>query len=224
MGEVFQQERTQLLPLPGTPYPTDERVEVRVGKTPYVRFDGNDYTVPPTRVRRTLTVVATVTRVRILDGPEVVATHRRDYRSGEQVEDPAHLETLLEHKRAARQHRGLDRLARAVPESERLLQQLAQHGVHLGGATAALGRLLDSYGAAELEAAVAEVLAKNSPHLHDVRLVLERRRREQQLPPPVPVQLPDDPRVRNLVVRPHRLADYDTLTRRERRDDDDERQ
>jgi hypothetical protein len=34
-----------------------ERVEVRVGKTPYVRFDLNDYSVPHTHVQRTLTVL-----------------------------------------------------------------------------------------------------------------------------------------------------------------------
>jgi len=38
--------------------PADERVAVEVGKTPYVRFDLNDYSVPPTHVRRTLVVVA----------------------------------------------------------------------------------------------------------------------------------------------------------------------
>ena len=47
-----------------------------VGKTPYVRFDLNDYTVPHTQVRKTLTVVADPERVRVLDGAEVVASHR----------------------------------------------------------------------------------------------------------------------------------------------------
>ena len=42
--EAFAQEN--LLPLPDASYPTDERVEVRIGKTPYARFDRNDYSVP----------------------------------------------------------------------------------------------------------------------------------------------------------------------------------
>ena len=43
VGEAFEKERPLLLPLPQTPFPTDERRELAVGKTPYVRFDHNDY-------------------------------------------------------------------------------------------------------------------------------------------------------------------------------------
>jgi hypothetical protein len=42
-----------------------------------------------------------------------------------------------------------------------------------------------------------------------VRLVLDRRRTQRGQPPPLRVALPDDPRVRDLVVTPHPLADYD---------------
>ena len=69
--EDFAQEN--LLPLPDTPYPTDERVEVRIGKTPYARFDRNDYSVPHTQVQRILTVVASPTTARILGGPAASA-------------------------------------------------------------------------------------------------------------------------------------------------------
>lgn len=44
--EVFLMEQPMLLKLPDNPYFTDEREEVNVGKTPYVRFDLNDYSVP----------------------------------------------------------------------------------------------------------------------------------------------------------------------------------
>jgi hypothetical protein len=44
--EAFQQERKHLPALPDNPFCTDGRVEVHVGKTPYVCFDGNDYSVP----------------------------------------------------------------------------------------------------------------------------------------------------------------------------------
>jgi hypothetical protein len=54
-----------------------------------------------------------------------------------------------------------------------------------------------------------EALAAGSPHPDAVRLVLDRRRHARGQPPPVPVALPDDPRLRELVVTPHRLADYD---------------
>jgi len=209
VGEAFQQEQAQLLPLPPDRPPTEERVEVSVGRTPYLRFDANDYSVPPTAVRRSLTVVASETHVRVLDGPSELARHARSYSRGEQIEDPAHLEALVADKREAREHRALDRLQQAAPRSRELLVQLAERGGNLGSATAALSRLLDRYGAEALAVALDEALDRGAPHPHAVRQVLERRRREQHAPPPVAVALPDDPRVRGLVVTPHRLETYD---------------
>ena len=66
-----------------------------------------------------------------------------------------------------------------------------------------------------LDGAIAEALARNSPHPHTVRLVLERNRPGQSLPVP----LPQDPRIRDLAVRPHDLATYDISP--EDSDDDD---
>ncbi len=57
-----------MLALPENPFPTEERIEVSVGKSPYARFDLNDYTVPHTHVNRTLSVLATLDTVRILEG------------------------------------------------------------------------------------------------------------------------------------------------------------
>jgi len=44
-----------------------------------------------------------------------------------------------------------------------------------------------------------------------VRLSLEKRREERQQLPPVNLDLPRDARVRELVVRPHKLDSYDQL-------------
>ena len=209
VGDAFAEERVRLLPLPDWPFPTDERVEVSIRKTPYARFDSNDYSVPHTRVQRTLVVAASLEQVRILDGTEVVASHPRSFGRGEVIEDPSHIQALLDAKRHARQHRATDRLGHAAPSSAPLLVALAERGANLGSATAALLRLLDTFGPAELETAIVEALAHDTPHPPAVRLILDRRRRERGQPPPLVVQLPDDPRVRDLSVRPHKLDDYD---------------
>src|SRR5208283_5427550 len=86
--ECFEEERPRLLTLPDNPFPSEERVTVRVHKTPYARFDWNDYSVPHTHVRRTLEVRATPDTVRILDAGALIATHPRSYDRDEQVEDP----------------------------------------------------------------------------------------------------------------------------------------
>jgi len=209
VGEAFAQEQPHLRSLPDDRPATAERVEGRVGKTPYVRFDKNDYSVPPDHVRRPLTVVASETEVRLLDGPEEIARHPRHWGQGEQIERPEHIEALVARKREARQARAQDRLHHAAPASRALLVRLAERGGPLGSATAALGRLLDRYGAPALERAVQEALERDVPHPHAVRQILERRWREQHAQPPIPVALPDDPRVRDLVVTPHPLDRYD---------------
>jgi transposase len=212
VGEAFEKERPLLLPLPPAPFPTDERRELTVGKTPYVRFDHNDYSVPHELVRQTLVVVASLETVRILHRGRVVAEHRRCFDRRQQIEDPAHIERLVEHKRQAREHRGLDRLAAAAPASRELLSRLAQRGANLGSATARLLGLLEEFGAARLEQAVREALAHDIPHHHAVRQILERQRRAEGRSPTLPVVLPDDPRLRDLTIRPHRLEGYDELT------------
>jgi hypothetical protein len=209
--EAFETERPKLLALPPNPFCTDERLEVHVGKTPYVRFDGNDYSVPHTAVQRTLVVIASPAEVRVLDGGQVIATHAQSYDRRQQVEDPRHIEALVQEKHKARRHRGIDRLQHATPRTQALLSAIAERGGNLGSATARLLRLLDHYGARELDLAVSEVLERKTPHLAAVQQVLDRRRFEAGKPPPIAVVLPEDHRVKNLVVTPHPLKSYDAL-------------
>ena len=209
--EAFAREQPNLLVVPDSAYPTEERVVVNVGKTPYVRFDLNDYSIPHTHVRRTLTVVADLQQVRVLDGAQLLASHTRSYDRGQQLEDTAHIETRLEHKRQARRHRGTDRLAKAAPGSTVLLTRAAVRGDNLGTITAALLRLLERYGASELQAAIEDALERGVPHPNAVRLALERRREELHLPPPVAVSLPEHVQQRDPQVKPHALNSYDQL-------------
>lgn len=209
--EAFEQEKHHLLSLPDNPFITDDRVEAKVGKTPYVRYDKNDYSVPYDRVRRTLVVRATEHKVCILDGNAVVAEHERSYDKGAQIENPEHLAELQRMKRKARQHRGLDRLRQVVPQSEILMTRLAERGANLGSATSSLLRLLDRYGAENLELAISEAIANNSPHPNSVSHILDRNTRVRGEAPPVSIPISDDPRVRNLTVRPHNLKNYDNL-------------
>jgi hypothetical protein len=201
-----------LLPLPANPFPTDEQRAVKAGKTPYVRFDLNDYSIPHTHVQRLLLVLADPHRVRILDGMQLLAEHPRSYDRRAQIEHPAHIATLVAHKRQARQHRGTDRLAKTVPASRELLLRAAERGGNLGTITAALLRLLDRYGAAAMQVAVADALAGGVPHPNTVRLALERQREARHAPPPVTIILPDHVQQKDAPVQPHRLDSYDQLT------------
>lgn len=222
VAEVFAEEKPRLLGLPDDPFPTEERIEVRVGKTPYVRFDLNDYSVPHIHVRKTLVVLADLATVRILDGNTVVAVHARSFDRDRQIEDPAHIEALALQKREARRHRGIDRLHHAVPATERFFRELARRGGNLGATTTALLCLLDRYGPRALECAVGEANEHGLFHLGAVRQLLDQHRRSQGKPPPIGPVLPSDPRIRNVVVKPHRLDPYDSIDTEHDDDDTDD--
>jgi hypothetical protein len=128
------------------------------------------------------------------------------------LEKPEHIKTLVERKRQARHHRGQDHLARAAPASRDLLIGAAERGGNLGTITAALLRLLDRYGAAELQAAILEALAAGVPHPNAVRLALERRREARHESPPVACCLPQHVKQKDSPVQAHRLDTYDQLT------------
>ena len=211
VAEAFAAEKPSLIELPENPFVTDERLEVSVGKTPYVRFDLNDYSIPATHTRRVLTVMASITTVRIFDGQELLAQHARCWDRRQAIEDPAHIAALAEWKQKAHAHRGLDRLHHAAPSSRKLFKVLAEQGKNLGGATITLLKQLELVGAAELEAALAEVVQQGAPHLAAVHHVLERRRYERGAPPPVGRHMPNDDRVHGPIVTPHSLSDYDEI-------------
>lgn len=215
----YAEEQPRLLALPAESFPCQERLIVRAPKTPYVRFDLNDYSIPHTHVRRSLELLATVETVRVVAGATVLATHPRSFDRGAQIEDPAHIQSLVEHKRAGRAHRAMDRLHHAAPSGTKFFALAAERGVHLGSLTRGLVELLDSHGAEALESALLAALREDRVHLGAVRHFIDQQGAWRQQRPPIPVALPEDPRVRALSVRPHRLSDYDPLTRE---DDGDE--
>jgi len=207
---VFAEERPHLLPLPDNPFPTEERVSATARKTPYLRFDLNDYTIPHTHLGRPLEILATLDRVRVVEGLERIADHPRSFDRGQQIEDPRHIDALVAHKRAGRAHRALDRLHHAAPGSKPLFALAAERGVHLGVLTRGLLQLLDTHGAEALAQAIDSALNENAAHLGAVRHFIDAERAMRGEPPPIAVTLPNDPRL-HVSVRAHDLRDYEQL-------------
>ncbi len=211
--QAFTEEKLRLLPLPAHPFETDLVLSVHAGKTIYIRFDLNDYSLPPQAVGRPLTLVASESSVRILEGTKEIARHRRSYDRHQLMLDPAHQEALLEEKRKAFGSTPGGRLVQAVPESETLLDQAFARGESAGSQTAQLLKLLDTYGAAEVRSAVREALERNTPRASSVAFLLSKRQRSRQRSAPPPVDLSRHPDLQSLDVQPHNLETYDDLAR-----------
>ncbi len=210
--EVLEEEREHLLPLPAHPFETDQLLPIRSGKTIYVRFDLNDYSIPHTAIQQPLTLLASDTEVRILNGQTEIARHRRSYDKRQRITDPKHQQALLEHKRKALGATPNSRLLAVVPEIESLLQAALVRGEPVGAQTTELTHLLDDYGPSELRSAVREALERETPRASSVAYLLNRRRRHHRRRPPLPVRLTQRPELEDLHVQPHDPEVYDELS------------
>ena len=211
VAAALAEEQARLLPVPAHPFPTALVRVVTSGKTPYIRFDRNWYSIPHTLVRVPLTLVADPDSVRLFHGTAEVACHLRSYDRDFTTEARDHLQALVAAKRQAAGLTRRDRLQQAVPAITAMFERLAVRGEPLGPHATRLRRLLDDYGARELAAAVETALARGAPGAGVVAHLLEQRRRARGQRPPLPVVLPDDPRVRDLDVTSHPLERYDDL-------------
>ena len=213
VADVLAEEQLRLLPLPAHAFETEVMRTVSSGKTPYVRFDRNHYSIPHTYVRRPLTLLASPTTVRVVVGTEEIARHARSYDTGQTLEQEAHVAGLIDATRQANPSSARDRLRLAVPAATTLLERLAARGESLRYHIVRLLALLDDYGPQELGAAIARALERDALGAGAIAHLLETRRRQRGLKPPIPMALPNHPGVRDLDLTPHRLETYDELAR-----------
>jgi transposase len=106
--QAFQQEKKILRKLNHSLPWVEERITVKVAKTPYVRFEGNDYSVFPECVRQSVTLLITRRQVRVTDGDKILANHERCYDKGKTIEDQEHLKLLHNIKKMASCSRTID--------------------------------------------------------------------------------------------------------------------
>ena len=223
VAEAFAEEQSRLLPPALHSFPTDRIETVRSHKTIYVRFDLNDYSIPPEAVGRQLTLAASDTTVRILDGSIEIARHTRTWDRHQLVLDPAHQDAVLKTKRKAFHSSPGGRLEQMAPESRALLDLAFAQGESAGSQTAHLMKLLEQYGASALRRAIAEALERGTPRASSVAFLLSRQPRST----PMALDLSRHPQAQSVDVRPHDLGTYDELVRMQnnidKKDDDDKR-
>ena len=215
VAEAFEEEQPRLLPLPAHRFETDLVLPVHAGKTIYIRFDLNHYSIPPEAVGRTLTLIASDTQLRLLEGTRLLATHRRSYDRNQMVVDPAHQDALLALKRKALGATPSGRLLSAAPEIEVLLEAAVQRGEPASTQTTQLTLLLDDYGPEELRAAVTEALQRQTPRASSVAYILSKRHRLKRFRGLLPVHLTRRPELEDLHVQPHDPETYDELAEHE---------
>ena len=215
VADCLAQEKTRLLRLPDAALPIEEVLPVTVDKTAFVRFDTNDYSVPPDCAQpenNTVTVAADDITVRLLKGGEEVARHPRCWGRRQEIEDPSHRAALLAHKRGASEAKGQDRLRAIAPNVDVLFARWVETGRNVGNLTARLAGLLRSYDDDTVAAAVTEVIARGTQDVGAVAIVCEQLRRKANKPVPLDVALGSHVPDRDVI--PHALEGYDGKSKR----------
>ena len=204
-------ERARLRALPERPFDADLVLPCVVSKEARVRLDSNSYSVPPEAVGKTVHVRASDDAVRVLlDGAEI-ASHARSWDRHRHVEDPRHVEKLLERRKGALGPRRKDRIAALSDEARVYLQEVARRRIDLEGEVKKLMRLLAQYGEADLAEGIARALAARTFGARYVRTFIDQARFARGLgEPPEPV-VTGNAAADNFDVQPHELESYDAL-------------
>jgi transposase len=98
--QVFEDERSKLVPLPGR-FDGFHAAPASVSKTCLVRFDTNKYSVSSRAVGRPVEIQAYADRIVIRQDGAVVGEHARSFGRGETVYDPWHYVPVLARKPGA---------------------------------------------------------------------------------------------------------------------------
>ena len=193
------------------PLPHRSIVAVRSAKTIYVRFDLNDYSIPPEAVGRPLTLVASDTHVRILDGTAEIARHHRCYDRHQLVLDPAHAQALRGPSAKLSSYSAPAAWRWPCPRVKRCWIRPSRTENRPAAKPHNCSNCWILYGAAALRGAIREALERNTPRASSVAFLL---RKQQRSAPQPAVDLSRHPEAQSIDVRPHDLETYDELAHR----------
>ena len=201
----WQAEREALIPLSRGYTIPRLRVEVKSGKTPFIRFDTNDYSIPSRLVRELLTVEADDHMVWVYHGLDLVAHHERSWSSKERILDYDHFEP----KKVRYHHTGFQNLGQ-YPQLDAFYSKYLERDESLIKAKQALADLEELYGSKLFVQALEICQQRETFRPESVASILLKL--EKQVKPeatPRRLKLPDH--LKEYQITSHSLDQYDGL-------------
>ena len=175
VATLLVEDRAAMLPLPARPFEARRVDDVSVDSLSLARFDTNSYSVPTKYAHRPVTVVASVSEVRIVYEDRLIARHPRCWGREQSVFDPIHYLALLERKPGGFDFaRPLEKwdLPECFGVLRRRLEADERHGTR---AFIRVLRLLETHSLAPLTDAVEYALDIGIEDPDSIRSVLEHR-------------------------------------------------
>jgi transposase len=211
IGEMWEEERALLRPVPSRSFPCCRTLPVKPNRLSLVIFETNRYSVPVEHTLHTLYLRAYVDKVEISDGIELIAMHKRSYAREQDVLDLWHYLPLLKERPGALDHAKPFKQWPRPEAFDRYLEVLRRR---LPPRTATLRflevlELARSRSLTEMAAALDRALATGSLALDTVEYFLRDAATDQRPAVPVLVSAPSCPE-----VQPRDLSQYSLLVRR----------
>jgi transposase len=97
-GQLLPEDQAAFLPVPKQAFEARRMEQAAADSESLVRFDSNSYSVPVKYAHRRVTVVATVTEVRLVYDDQLIAQHQRCWVKEQFLYNPVHYLALLERK------------------------------------------------------------------------------------------------------------------------------
>jgi transposase len=204
--EALQEERARLRPLPlSLPAPCRTLSRV-IDKFAHVSVDGVRYSAPIEHAHKAGLVRLFHDRIEVLVDQQVVASHSRSFRAGENMLDPRHVLRLLERKhRAAGEATALQNLPPVFFELRRALREETRKP---DCEWVQVLRLLETHTQEDLAAAARHALERGSPRLATIRMLLRREESPAERAEPVVLSRED---LAAVTVPEPDLSAYDVL-------------
>lgn len=217
IGSAWEQERTELLPLPPSDYECCDMTTVRL--TPYsqVTYQTNRYSVPVDRAHRDVTVKAYPFQVEVWKGTEKLCSHPRCYGREQDIFDPLHYLELLARKPGAFDYaKPLKQWKAGWPPSYHRMLAILREKWPEGRGVAEFIRILmlhEHYDTRLVEQAIEQALASGYVHLDGVQYCLHQLMEQATKPaePKQPLSLADRPDLANIGTQPVDLSRYEQL-------------
>jgi len=212
VAEIWQSEKSSMLPLEGHDFPACSHHLATVNPYSQVVFETNRYSVPAEYVGKQLALRAYPFRVEVLNAAEVIAEHPRCFEREQDILDPLHYLGLLEQRPGAFEYALPLRQWRQtwMPEYEKMLNLLRQTKPDGSGVRefVSILKLHRDHPAEMVNRAVKQAIDLGAAHLDGVQLCLRQILSPQESPTALAL---DHPKLAAVGYQPVRLEQYNQL-------------
>jgi hypothetical protein len=179
-----------------------------------IRFDANNYTVPPWAIGRQLTIKADTQTLSVCLKNKVIATHVRSYKRKERIELPAHCEAARKQQRRFWQSQYVRAFISLGEEAKTYLERLATSNQPIKNSLKKLLALKEEYGSYALIEAIKKATLHNAYGAHYIENILYQEMTPKTNHPPVRLK---DENLNNICLERPALAEYDALVVKRRK-------